>query len=58
LDYKNIPECLQDAWAVQNHKADKEATEAFLSTPTGMTQLHAIKEGYFQYMIAKILGVP
>ena len=33
LDYKNIPECLQNAWIVKNHKEDKEAIEAFLTAP-------------------------
>ena len=43
LDYKNIPECLQNAWTVQNHKDDAEAIEAFLSTPIDMTQLQELK---------------
>ena len=47
LDYNNIPECLQNDWVVQNHKADKETTEAFLSTPTDMIQLHELKNSIF-----------
>ena len=43
LDYQNIPECLENAWVVQNHKDDKEAIEAFLSTPIDMTQLQELK---------------
>jgi len=43
LDYKNIPECLQNAWTVQNHKDDIEAIEAFLTTPVDTTQLQELK---------------
>jgi len=43
LDYKNIPECLQNAWVVQNHKDDKEAIEAFLTSPVDTQQLQELK---------------
>ena len=43
LDYDNIPECLQDAWVVQNHKDDKEAIEAFLTSPVNRQQLQELK---------------
>jgi len=43
LEYKNIPECLQDAWVVQNHKDDKEAIKAFLTQPVDNTQLQELK---------------
>ena len=43
LDYKNIPACLKNAWIVQNHKDDKEAIEAFLTTPVDTTQLQELK---------------
>jgi REP element-mobilizing transposase RayT len=99
LDYKNIPECLENAWIVQNHKEDKEAIEAFLTAPVDSQQLQLLKtasslvevpnidkrpkvedlvnifndvddikkrnalivktykQGYSQYMIAKVLGL-
>ena len=43
LDYENIPECLQNAWIVQNHKNDKEAIEAFLTAPVDRQQLQELK---------------
>jgi len=43
LDYKNIPECLQNAWIVQNHKEDKESIEAFLTAPVDRQQLQELK---------------
>ena len=43
LDYNNIPECLQNAWIVQNHKDDKEAIEAFLTSPVDRQQLQELK---------------
>jgi len=43
LAYKNIPECLQNAWVVQNHKDDTEAIEAFLTSPVDTTQLQELK---------------
>jgi len=43
LDYKNIPECLQNSWIAQNHKEDKEAIEAFLTTPVNTQQLQELK---------------
>ena len=99
LNYKEIPECLQNAWIVQNYKEDKEAIEAFLTHSVDTTQLQelkktsslvvapnidrkpkeehlrklfedisnmkernsiildAIKQGYSQHMIAKVLGI-
>ena len=43
LDYKNIPECLQHSWIVQNHKDDKEAIEIFLTSPVDTQQLQELK---------------
>ncbi len=43
LDHKAIPECLKDAWVVQNHKEDREAIEAFLTTPVDSAQLQELK---------------
>jgi len=43
LDYENIPECLQNAWTVQNHNDDKEAIEAFLTSPVDTQQLQELK---------------
>ena len=43
LDYKNIPECLQNAWTVQNHKDDKEAIEVFLTSPVDTQLLQELK---------------
>jgi len=43
LDYNNVPECLQNAWTVQNHKDDKEAIEAFLTSPVDRQQLQELK---------------
>ena len=43
LDYKNIPECLQNAWVAQNHKEDVEAIEAFLTAPVDTQQLQELK---------------
>ncbi|HIC32497.1 MAG TPA: hypothetical protein EYO76_11320 [Flavobacteriaceae bacterium] len=43
LDYKNIPECLQNAWVVQNYKDDTEAIEAFLTHPVDNTQLQELR---------------
>ena len=99
LDYKNMPECLENAWIVQNHKEDEEAIEAFLTSPVDSQQLQLLKtasslveapnvdnkpkeedlvkifkdvddikkrntlmvktykQGYSQYMIAKVLGL-
>jgi REP element-mobilizing transposase RayT len=44
LNYKNIPECLQNAWIVQNHRDDTEAIEAFLTNPVDTTQLQELKK--------------
>jgi len=43
LDYNNIPECLQNAWIVQNHKDDKEAIEVFLTSHVDTQQLQELK---------------
>jgi len=43
LDYKNIPECLQDAWVTTNYKDDKEAIEAFLTSPVDRQLLQELK---------------
>jgi len=43
LDYKNIPECLQDAWITTNYKDDKEAIEAFLTSPVDRQLLQELK---------------
>lgn len=43
LNYTEIPECLKDAWVVQNYKEDKEAIEAFLTTPVDSAQLQELK---------------
>jgi len=43
LDYNNIPECLQNAWVVQNHKDDTEAIEAFLTSPVDRQLLQELK---------------
>ncbi|WP_232501314.1 transposase [Sulfurovum sp. NBC37-1] len=43
LDYENIPECLQNAWIVQNYKEDTEAIEAFLTVPVDSEQLAELK---------------
>ena len=43
LDYKNIPECLQNAWTVKNHKDDREAIEAFLTSPVDTQLLQELK---------------
>jgi DNA-binding NarL/FixJ family response regulator len=43
LDYDNIPECLQNAWIVQNHKEDAEAIEAFLTSSVDRQLLQELK---------------
>ena len=43
LNYKDIPECLQASWIVQNYKEDKEAIEAFLTNPVDAAQLQELK---------------
>ena len=52
LEYKNIPECLQDAWVTKNYKEDKEAIEAFLTTPADTQQLQELKTA------SSLLGAP
>lgn len=44
LNYNKIPECLQNAWIVQNHKDDYEAIEAFLTQPVDSGQLLELKK--------------
>ena len=43
LDHKEIPECLQHSWIVENYKEDKEAIEAFLTAPVESVQLQELK---------------
>ncbi|HFQ62239.1 MAG TPA: helix-turn-helix domain-containing protein, partial [Epsilonproteobacteria bacterium] len=43
LDYEHIPECLQNAWVIQNHKNNAEAIEAFLTAPVDGQQLQELK---------------
>jgi len=43
LNYKKIPQCLQNAWIVQNHKNDREAIEAFLTNRVDNRQLQELK---------------
>ncbi len=43
IDFKNIPECLEKSWTVQNHKDDKEAIEAFLTSSIDREQLQELK---------------
>ena len=44
LKYKEIPECLQNAWIVQNHKEDKEEIAVYLTNPVDSTQLQELKK--------------
>ena len=44
LNYKKIPECLKDAWVVQNYKEDSEAIEAFLTNPVDSAQLQELRK--------------
>ena len=43
LNYSDIPECLQDAWIVQNYRDDTEAIEVFLTNPVDTSQLQELK---------------
>jgi DNA-directed RNA polymerase specialized sigma subunit len=43
LDYDNIPECLKDAWVVQNYKDDIEAIEALLTSQADKKLLQELK---------------
>ena len=43
LNYKEIPECLQHSWIVENYKEDKETIETFLTQPVDSTQLQELK---------------
>ncbi len=44
LNHKEIPECLQNAWIVQNYKDETEAIEAFLTNPVDTSQLQGLKK--------------
>ena len=44
LNYKEIPECLKQAWIVQHYQEDKEAIEAFLTQPADTTQLQELQK--------------
>ena len=44
LNDKEIPQCLKNAWVVKNYKDDKEAIEAFLTSPTDNTQLQELRK--------------
>jgi REP element-mobilizing transposase RayT len=41
---KEIPECLQKAWIVQNHGSDSEAIEAMLSSKVDTSQLDQMRK--------------
>ena len=41
---QSIPECLQNAWIVQNHKGDKEAIEAMIESSVDMDILQKLKK--------------
>ncbi len=43
LNYKEIPECLQNAWVVKSYKEDTKAIEAFLSNLVDTGQLQELK---------------
>ena len=43
LNHKEIPECLQHSWIVENYKEDKEAIETFLTAPINTAQLQELK---------------
>ena len=43
LNYKEMPECLENAWIVQHYKEDKESIEAFLANPVDTAQLQELK---------------
>jgi len=44
LNYQEIPECLKDAWIVENYKEDVEAIEAFLTNPVDSSQLQELRK--------------
>ncbi|MGC9352086.1 MAG: transposase [Sulfurovum sp.] len=54
LNYKEIPECLQASWIVQNYKEDKEAIEAFLTQPVDSTQLQELKRASSLVEVANV----
>jgi len=64
---KEIPECLQQAWIVQNHGSDLESIQAMLNSDVltdakdmqarNKQILKAYEQGYSQHMIAKVLGI-
>jgi len=44
LNYKKIPQCLKNAWIVENYKDDKEAIKTFLTSPVDNMQLQELKK--------------
>ena len=44
LNYKEIPECLQHSWIVEQYKEDTEAIEAFLNASIDVAQLTEMKK--------------
>lgn len=44
LDSKNIPECLEKSWIVQNYQEDVEAIQAFLTSTIDTSQLEEMKK--------------
>ncbi len=44
LNGKNIPECLQQSWIIQNYKNDTEAIKAFLNSTVDSSQLDEMKK--------------
>ena len=44
LNHKEIPECLQRSWVVENYNEDTEAIEAFLTKPVDSTQLQELRK--------------
>jgi len=44
VDQKNLPECLKDAWIVQNHKDDIESIRAVMEDPVDKDDLIELKK--------------
>jgi len=44
LNYKEIPECLKDAWIAKHYQEDTKAIEAFLTNAVDSTQLQELKK--------------
>ena len=44
IDQKNLPECLKDAWIVQNHKDDIESIRAVMEHPADKDDLLELKK--------------